>query len=107
MPWSPSSPAATYKKCVLELGGSDPFIVLDLEALGGLTGTVTEATEARLGNTGQSCIAAKRIIVLAEFYDDVVEGLAEQFAAVHPGDPTDPATRLRSAVVAAGCRPPG
>ncbi len=82
------------KKCVLELGGSDPFIVLDLEALGGLTGTVTEATEARLGNTGQSCIAAKRIIVLAEFYDDVVEGLAEQFAAVHPGDPTDPATRL-------------
>jgi len=82
------------KKCVLELGGSDPFIVLDLEALGGLTGTVTEATEARLGNTGQSCIAAKRIIVLAEFYDAVVEGLAEQFAALHPGDPTDPATRL-------------
>lgn len=82
------------KKCVLELGGSDPFIVLDLDALGGLTGTVTEAAAARLGNAGQSCVAAKRIIVLDEFYDDVVDGLAQQFRALRPGDPADPATQL-------------
>jgi len=82
------------KKCVLELGGSDPFIVLALDALGGLTGTVTEAAAARLGNAGQSCVAAKRIIVLDEFYDDVVDGLAQQFRALRPGDPADPATQL-------------
>jgi len=82
------------KKCVLELGGSDPFIILDLDALGGLDGTVAEAAAARLGNAGQSCVAAKRIIVLDEFYDDVVDGLAHEFAALRPGDPFDPATRL-------------
>ena len=82
------------KKCVLELGGSDPFIILDLDALGGLAGTVAEAAAARLGNAGQSCVSAKRIIVLDEFYDVVVDGLAEHFAALRPGDPSDPATQL-------------
>jgi succinate-semialdehyde dehydrogenase/glutarate-semialdehyde dehydrogenase len=82
------------KKCVLELGGSDAFIILDLDALGGLTGTVAEAAAARLNNAGQNCISAKRIIVLDEFYDDVVDGLARHFAALRPGDPSDPATQL-------------
>ena len=82
------------RKCVLELGGSDPFIILDFDALGGLTGTVAEAAAARLSNAGQNCVAAKRIIVLDEFCDDVVDGLAQQFAALHPGDPSDPATQL-------------
>jgi succinate-semialdehyde dehydrogenase / glutarate-semialdehyde dehydrogenase len=82
------------KKCVLELGGSDAFIILDLDALGGLAGTVKEAAAARLGNAGQSCASAKRILVLDEFYDDVVAGLAQQFAAIRPGDPSDPATQL-------------
>jgi succinate-semialdehyde dehydrogenase/glutarate-semialdehyde dehydrogenase len=82
------------KKCVLELGGSDPFIILDLDALGGLTGTVAAAAAARLENAGQNCAAAKRIIVLDEFYEDVVDGLARHFAALHPGDPSDPATQL-------------
>ena len=82
------------KKCVLELGGSDPFIILDLEAGGGLDGTINDAAEARLGNAGQSCAAAKRIIVLDEFYDQIVTGLAQRFRALRLGDPTDPLTEL-------------
>jgi succinate-semialdehyde dehydrogenase/glutarate-semialdehyde dehydrogenase len=79
------------KKSVLELGGSDPFIVLDAPDLGR---TVKAATMARMANTGQACIAAKRIIVLDEVYDQVVAGLQESFATFTPGDPADPATTL-------------
>ncbi|WP_222194017.1 NAD-dependent succinate-semialdehyde dehydrogenase [Modestobacter italicus] len=79
------------KKSVLELGGSDPFIVLDAPDLGR---TVKAATMARMANTGQACIAAKRIIVLDEVYDEVVAGLQQAFATFTPGDPADPATTL-------------
>lgn len=82
------------KKCVLEMGGSDPFIVLDAAGDGGLQHILDEAAGARLGNTGQSCAAAKRMIVVEELYDDFVAGLAERFTALAPGDPTDPATTL-------------
>jgi succinate-semialdehyde dehydrogenase/glutarate-semialdehyde dehydrogenase len=82
------------KKCVLEMGGSDPFIVLDAAGDGGLQHILDEAADARLGNTGQSCAAAKRMIVVEELYDDFVAGLAERFTALTPGDPTDPATTL-------------
>jgi succinate-semialdehyde dehydrogenase/glutarate-semialdehyde dehydrogenase len=79
------------KKSVLELGGSDPFIVLDAPDLGR---TVKAATMARMANTGQACIAAKRIIVLDEVYDEVVAGLQQAFSTFTPGDPADPATTL-------------
>ncbi|GAB3360007.1 NAD-dependent succinate-semialdehyde dehydrogenase [Modestobacter lapidis] len=79
------------KKSVLELGGSDPFIVLDAPDLGR---TVKAATMARMANTGQACIAAKRIIVLDEVYDEVVAGLQQAFSSFTPGDPADPATTL-------------
>jgi succinate-semialdehyde dehydrogenase/glutarate-semialdehyde dehydrogenase len=46
------------KKCVLEMGGSDPFIVLDAAGDGGLQHILGAAAGARLGNTGQSCVAA-------------------------------------------------
>ena len=82
------------KKCVLELGGSDPFIILDLEAGGGLDGTAKAAAESRLGNAGQSCAAGKRVIVLEEFYEDFVAALARRFTAVRLGDPNDPSTEL-------------
>ncbi len=58
------------KKVVLELGGSDPFIVLSTDDL---DATVDSAVAARLGNCGQACNAAKRIIVDAKLYDDFVE----------------------------------
>lgn len=58
------------KKVVLELGGSDPFIVMSSDDL---DATVEAAFEARVGNTGQACNAGKRIIVSDELYDDFVE----------------------------------
>ena len=79
------------KKCVLELGGSDPFIVLDGE---NLPRTAKMAAVGRLGNTGQACIAAKRIIVVEDVYDDFVEAFVSGFQDLEPGDPSDPATAL-------------
>jgi succinate-semialdehyde dehydrogenase / glutarate-semialdehyde dehydrogenase len=79
------------KKSVLELGGSDPFIVLDADDLGS---TVKAATMGRMQNTGQACIAAKRLIVPEEIYEPFVDGLEQAFATFTPGDPADPATTL-------------
>ena len=79
------------KKSVLELGGSDPFIVLDAADMGR---TVKAATMGRMANTGQACIAAKRLIVLDEVYDDFVAGLQQAFSTFSPGDPSDPSTTL-------------
>jgi len=77
------------KKCVLELGGSDPFIVLDAQDL---EHTVTAAMVGRLANTGQSCVSAKRMFVVEEAYDGFVAGLEQAMSALTPGDPADPAT---------------
>ena len=79
------------KKSVLELGGSDPFIVLDAEDVGR---TVKAATMARMQNTGQACIAAKRFIVTDEAYDEFVAGLQQAMSTFEPGDPADPSTTL-------------
>jgi succinate-semialdehyde dehydrogenase/glutarate-semialdehyde dehydrogenase len=79
------------EKTVLELGGSDPFIVLDGEDF---DRTVDAAVIGRLSNMGQSCVSAKRMIVLADIYYDFVERLRQRFAALTPGDPMDPATTL-------------
>ena len=73
------------KKVVLELGGSDPFILLGTDDL---DAAAEAAAEARLDNTGQSCNAAKRFIVADDLYDDFVEKLSAQFTAAKPGDPT-------------------
>jgi succinate-semialdehyde dehydrogenase / glutarate-semialdehyde dehydrogenase len=73
------------KKVVLELGGSDPFILL---GTADVEGAAQSAVEARLDNTGQSCNAAKRFIVVDELYDDFLEKFREKLAAAKPGDPT-------------------
>jgi succinate-semialdehyde dehydrogenase / glutarate-semialdehyde dehydrogenase len=89
---SVASLAGKYlKKSVLELGGSDPFIVLDAEDLGA---TVKAATMGRMQNSGQACIAAKRLIVAEEVYEPFVEGLKQAFSTFAPGDPADPSTTL-------------
>ena len=75
------------KKQVLELGGSDPFIVLadaDVEA------AAKVGVRARFQNTGQSCIAAKRFIVEAAVADRFVEAFCAEVRALRPGDPLDP-----------------
>ena len=66
------------KKVVLELGGSDPFIVLSTDDL---DATVDAAVAARMGNTGQACNAAKRIIVAENLYDDFVERFTAKILA--------------------------
>jgi succinate-semialdehyde dehydrogenase / glutarate-semialdehyde dehydrogenase len=73
------------KKVVLEMGGSDPFILLGTDDL---DEAVTAAAEARLDNTGQSCNAAKRFIVVDELYDEFLEKFKEQLSGAKPGDPT-------------------
>jgi succinate-semialdehyde dehydrogenase/glutarate-semialdehyde dehydrogenase len=79
------------KKVALELGGSDPFILLSTDDLDTV---VQNAVDARLDNTGQSCNAAKRFIVVDELYDAFVERFAAAMAAARVGDPLDEDTVL-------------
>lgn len=79
------------KRTVLELGGSDPFIVL---ADADLDRAVDAAVAGRMGNAGQACTAAKRIIVLDEVHDAFVAAFVERVAALRVGDPTEEGTDL-------------
>ncbi|HEX2588398.1 MAG TPA: NAD-dependent succinate-semialdehyde dehydrogenase [Gaiellales bacterium] len=79
------------KKVVLELGGSDPFILLKTDDL---DAAVEAAVGARLENTGQACNAAKRFIVMDDLYDPFVEKFTAALTAVKPGDPTSPDTAI-------------
>jgi succinate-semialdehyde dehydrogenase/glutarate-semialdehyde dehydrogenase len=79
------------KKVVLELGGSDPFILLGTDDI---DDAAQKAAEARLDNTGQSCNAAKRFIVADEFYDEFLEKLREKMTASKSGDPTAEDTEI-------------
>jgi succinate-semialdehyde dehydrogenase / glutarate-semialdehyde dehydrogenase len=74
------------KKVVLELGGSDPFIVLGTD---NLDETVQAAVEARIDNAGQSCNAAKRMIVIDELYEPFLEKFTAALTAVKSGDPRE------------------
>lgn len=79
------------KKVVLELGGSDPLIVLDGD---NLERTVEAAFVGRMHNMGQVCTSAKRMIATADVFHDFVDGLAERMAELEPGDPLDETTTL-------------
>jgi succinate-semialdehyde dehydrogenase/glutarate-semialdehyde dehydrogenase len=79
------------KKVVLELGGSDPFILLGAESI---DDAVDAAVAGRLDNTGQSCNAAKRFIVADELYDDFLSKFSEKMSATKTGDPTSEDTAM-------------
>ena len=79
------------KKVVLEMGGSDPFILLGTDDL---DGAAEAAAEARLDNTGQSCNAAKRFIVVDELYDDFLAKFREKVESAKPGDPAAEDTEI-------------
>ncbi len=79
------------KKVVLELGGSDPFILLSTDDL---DATVESAVAARMDNTGQACNAAKRFIVIDELYEPFLDKFKAAVAEITPGDPTKEDTAL-------------
>jgi succinate-semialdehyde dehydrogenase/glutarate-semialdehyde dehydrogenase len=85
------SAAKRIKKVVLELGGSDPFIVMpsaDLEA------AIATAVDARVQNNGQSCIAAKRFIVAAKIADEFERKFVKRMQDLRIGDPLEESTQL-------------
>jgi succinate-semialdehyde dehydrogenase/glutarate-semialdehyde dehydrogenase len=82
---------AHLKKCVLELGGSDAFVVL---ADADVAAAAAMAAKSRFQNAGQSCIAAKRFIVDVSIAGEFEELLAAHARALTVGDPTDPATTM-------------
>lgn len=79
------------KKVVLELGGSDPFIVLDTNDMDAL---VREAVVGRMGNCGQACNASKRFYILEDIYDDFLNRFTEAVRSIEPGDPLNEATTM-------------
>ena len=85
------SAAKRIKKVVLELGGSDPFIVTPHA---NLDQAIATAVEARIINNGQSCIAAKRFIVFDEIAEKFESGFVSKMKSLKVGDPMDPQTDL-------------
>jgi succinate-semialdehyde dehydrogenase/glutarate-semialdehyde dehydrogenase len=81
--------ARNIKKVVLELGGSDPFIVMPSAKL---EEAAAAAAKARVINNGQSCIAAKRFIVHERIADEFERGFVAKMEALKVGDPMDPST---------------
>lgn len=89
---SVASIAANHvKKAVLELGGSDPFIVMPTANIAEAAAT---AVRARINNNGQSCIAGKRFIVHTDVYDAFAAEFAQRMADLVVGDPLDPQTEV-------------
>jgi acyl-CoA reductase-like NAD-dependent aldehyde dehydrogenase len=79
------------KKSVLELGGSDAFIVLEDADI---DKTVEMAIQGRMNNNGESCVASKRFIAVEAIADEFLEKFAKKVAALKVGDPMDPATEV-------------
>ncbi|KNX38718.1 NAD-dependent succinate-semialdehyde dehydrogenase [Luteipulveratus halotolerans] len=78
-------------KSVLELGGSDPMLVLDAADVGAMART---AARARLSNCGQACNSPKRMFVADDIYDEFVDRLTAEVEQATVGDPTDETTRV-------------
>ncbi|MGH9172433.1 MAG: NADP-dependent succinic semialdehyde dehydrogenase [Acidimicrobiales bacterium] len=91
--------ASEIKKTVLELGGSDPYIVMPSADLGR---AVEVGVKARVQNNGQSCIAAKRFILHEDIAEEYIERFTQALGKLVVGDPLDPATDIGPLATAAG-----
>ncbi|OFO96499.1 NAD-dependent succinate-semialdehyde dehydrogenase [Corynebacterium sp. HMSC034H07] len=78
--------AKNLKKAVLELGGSDPYVILDTDDV---KQAAKDAWETRMYNTGQACNSNKRLIVMEDIYDEFVAELVELAKAMKPGTPQE------------------
>ena len=76
------------KKCVLELGGSDPYVILDTDDV---TAAADTAWDTRISNTGQACNSNKRMIVMEDLFEGFVKRLTERAKELQPGDPAQAA----------------
>lgn len=85
------------KKCVLELGGSDPFVVLDAANIADVAGT---AWDFRMYNAGQVCNSNKRMIVMEDAYDDFVSELTSKALSIAPGSFAPLASRKGAEILA-------
>ena len=94
-----ASAGAHIKKCVLELGGNDPFIIMPSAHL---DEAVPAAVAARILNNGQSCIAAKRFIVHRAHYEDFLREFVRRFETLNVGDPFAPDTSVGPLATRAG-----
>ncbi|MCC3503476.1 MAG: NAD-dependent succinate-semialdehyde dehydrogenase [Microcoleus sp. PH2017_19_SFW_U_A] len=86
-----SEPAKNLKKVVLELGGSDPFIVM---SSADLPAALSTAVTSRMLNNGQTCVAAKRFILVEEIADEFIKGFVKKFEELKVGDPMLPETDI-------------
>ena len=82
-----SQAGQALKKCVLELGGTDAYIVLDSTDIPAAAKT---AWDKRIGNTGQACTSNKRMIVMEDIYDEFVDELVKIASSYTEGDPLNP-----------------
>jgi succinate-semialdehyde dehydrogenase/glutarate-semialdehyde dehydrogenase len=96
-----STAGKSIKKTVLELGGSDAFIIMPSASL---DRAVETAVQARVINNGQSCIAAKRFIVHQQIAEHFRQKFVQQMASLKIGDPMDPATDVGPLATADGLR---
>lgn len=79
------------KKAVLELGGSDPYVILSTDDV---KAAAQQAFAVRMENTGQACNSNKRIIVMSDIYDDFLAEMVKLASELKPGDPSQPSDNI-------------
>jgi len=94
--WIGEQCGRSLKRCSLELGGKNPFLIFDDADLDGPGNAIETAARAAFTNQGQICLCGSRLLVHESIYDRVVAGLVERALALRPADPIDPGTRFGS-----------